>query len=219
MVQLVLAALVLGTVVLSSVAVADLRDPLCRLLLHEEQREREDLEIQLRLARSELAAREEIMVLLEGLWKIQGVERLLYVTGKHDRDLAKIEVERRRLLVEAQEAFLEQYRAYCAALSSGKPPTAERLGVIDPIWERYLRADCDAIGQERSAAEVDLEYEREVLASVLDLRESDVATRQDVILAELDVRTAEERVAHARGRAERCRAEVPATTGSPPPRP
>jgi len=219
MANLVLAALAVGTLALGASAAEDPRHPLCRLFLHEDQREREDLELELTLARSKLAAHEEIFVLFDGLWKIQGIERLVYLRGKHDRDLAQIEVERLRLLVERTDAYLAQYRTYCDALSAGARPTDAQAGSIARAWSRYLGAECDALGQERSAAEVDLAYEREVLASVLELRAGDVATRPDVILAELEVRAAEERSSHARARVERCRAVAPAApVPSPPPR-
>ncbi len=219
MVQIVIAALAVGALALGAAAVEDPPHPLCRLLLHEEQREREELELALTLARSKLVAQEEIFVLLDGLWKIQAVERLVYLTGKHDRDLGKLEVERQRLLVESQDAYLEQYRIYCDALATGKPLTDVQTKAIALGWARYLRAECDGLAWEQSAAEVDLEYEQEFSASVRELRAGEVATRPDVIRAELEVRTAEQRLAYARGRAERCRADTRVLTESPPPRP
>jgi hypothetical protein len=182
----------------------DPHHPLCRLFLHEDQREREDRELALALARQDLAAREEIFALLEALWKIQGVERLVYVTGKHARDRAKIEVERLRLDLESYDAHLEQYRTYCAALAAGRSPNAAESETIARAWARYLQSECDSIGQERSAAEIDLAYEREVLTSVQELRAGEVATRPDVILAELEVRRAQDRLDHARRRFDRC---------------
>lgn len=213
----VLVALAVGTLAFGASAAEDPHHLLCRLLLHEDQRERDDLQLELTLARSTLAAHEEIFVLYDGLWKIQGIERLVYLRGKHDRDLAQIEVERVRLLVERTDAYLAQYRTYCDALSAGARPSEAQAGSIGRAWSRYLSAECDALDQQRNAAEVDLAYEREVLASVLELRAGEVATRPQVILAELDVRTAEERSSDARARVERCRGKAPAAPAPSPP--
>ena len=199
-------ALTIALALACGAAVADdPHHPLCRLFLHEDQREREARALALDVARSDHAAREEIFTLLDGLWKIQGVERLVYLTGKHERDRAKIEVERLRLHLDSYDAHLEQYRTYCAALASGRSPNGEQAKVIARAWDRYLRADCAAIAQEQAAAEVDVAYEREVLTSVHELRAGEVATRPDVILAELAVRRAEQRLDHARGRFDRCK--------------
>jgi hypothetical protein len=205
MAYVALRALAAGAVALAAPEAADPRHPLCRVFLHEEQRERDDLARELTLARTELTALEEIFTLIDGLWKIQGIERLAYQNGKHDRDLARIDVERLRLEVDRQDAYLEQYRTICEAPSADARPTAEQSATVARAWERYLRADCGILVEERRAAEVDLDYRREIRASVHDLREGDVATRPDLIRAELGVRTAEQRLDDARRRAERCR--------------
>ena len=57
----------------------------------------------------------------------------------------------------------------------------------------------------RKIASVNLEYNQEVLASVTDLREHDVATRPDVLLAEMDVEMAEIRLKQLTQRAKACR--------------
>lgn len=206
MARIVLTLVALASIATVPTSAGDPHHPLCRLFLHEDQREREAHEVALTLARSELAAREQIFVLFDGLWKIQGIDRLTFLTGKHARDRAKVEVERLRLVLDSYDAYLEQYRTYCAALGAGRAPTGDESKRIARGWERYLRSDCDAIAQERSVAEIDLAYRQEYLASVRELRTGEVATRQDVILAELGVRTAEERLAHARGRSEACQA-------------
>ena len=131
---------------------------------------------------------------------------MVYLTGKHERDRAKIEVERLRLDLESYDAHFEQYRTYCAALADGRSPTEAESASIARAWARYLQSECGSIEQERSGAEVDLAYEREVLASVQELRAGEVATRPDVILAELEVRRAQDRLDHARRRFDRCKA-------------
>ena len=79
---------------------------------------------------------------------------------------------------------------------------------IDAAHRRYREADCEIRSKDIEVAEVNLTFNREWLASILDLREGDVATRQDVILAELDVEREEKRLAWGKQRAAACRREL-----------
>jgi hypothetical protein len=177
----------------------DAVDPICRVLLLEERSEREDLELAVELADSELTAAQEIFELLDALRKNDAVERLLFLTGKHDRDAARLERERSALLLERQDALIEQVRLLCKDVSAGGEGSA-----YDRAYVRYLKADCGRLSKEAAIADVDLAYRREVLASVRDLRQNNVATRQDVILAERNVATARQRLDSGRVRTERC---------------
>ena len=71
---------------------AESEPALCDFLVHHEAVVRDDLALQLELARSDFAAAEEIFKLLDGLWREKAVERLRYLTGKHQRDVARLEV-------------------------------------------------------------------------------------------------------------------------------
>ena len=180
--------------------------PLCRLLLREEQSERDDLELDVGLAGAELTAAEEIFKLLDRLWKDDAVERILFLAGKHKRDAAKIEQEHRALLVERQEALIDQYRLLCDA-SSGEI-SEEKRAAVERMYLRYLGLDCDRLAKEVAIAQVDLAYQQEVLKSVRDLRENSVATRQDVVLAERNVELARKRNEQGSRRVETCRGEL-----------
>ena len=59
-------------------------------------------------------------------------------------------------------------------------------------------------------------HHRENLASVLDLRENDVASRQQVILAERDVELMLKQLEQARQRAARCQREIAEQWGERP---
>lgn len=181
--------------------------PFCRLLLQEERNEREDLELAVDLAASEAVATEEIFRLLEGLWKNDAIERLLYLRGKHSRDVTKLEHERKVLLLERQEALIDQLRLVCSETPSAELSEDER-SAYDRAHARYSKADCGRLAKETAIARVDLTYSQEVLDSVRDLRENDVATRQDVILAELDVEQARQRLEQGDVRTARCRKEL-----------
>jgi hypothetical protein len=183
-------------------ALAD--DGACKVLMLEEQNDREDYALALDLADDELVAAQEIYELLEALWKNDAVQRLSYVTGKHDRDAAKLAKERDALLLERQDALIEQLRSACGSSSSDDGDGFGRA------HEKYVKADCGRLSKEAALAQVDLEYEKEVLASFRDLRENDVATAQDVILSERDVAMARKRLESSRTRADACRTRLAA---------
>lgn len=183
---------------------ADATDVICRALLHEEEQELEEIRLELDLARSEESAAQKIYELLDGLWKNQHVERMVYLAGKHDRDVARLRVRWRDLRVERQSALLEQYAGLCEA-----SPPAEARSAADEAFSRYLAADCEALATRASMAEVDLEFRKEVQASVLDLRRNEVATRQQVIIAERDVEMAGKELQRQRRRAAECRRQLP----------
>lgn len=178
-----------------SVAVADETFRLlCPLVLQQEQVDREEIELEIELADSRLAAAESIFALVDQLWETHMVERLVYLAAKHGRDVAEIEVKRQRLLEKRQEAEIEQFEIVCSGKTSG----------LEEARRRYRQADCHRIGKDLAIAEVDLAYRSEVLESIRDLRESNVTTQQAVIRAERDVELARERVDHQRRRVEAC---------------
>jgi len=180
--------------------------PLCRVLLQEEQSERDDVELSVELAGTELVAAEEIFRLLDRLWKDDAVERILFLRGKHDRDAAKLEREHRALLLERQDALIDQYRLLCDVPSS--EISEEQRAAIERKYLRYLNLDCDRLSKEVAIAQVDLAYLQEVLESVRDLRENAVATRQAVVLAERDVARARQRNEQGSRRVESCRRQL-----------
>lgn len=183
--------------------------PICRLVLQEERDEREDLALAVELAAAELAAAEQIYELAEGLWKNDAIARLLYLDGKHTRDVAKLDHERLLLLLERQDALIDQLRLACGDRVSGELSQDERRA-YDLAHARYVKADCGRLDKLSAIARVDLAYRQEVLASMRDLRENDVATRQDVIWAERDVEQAGKRLEDGGLRAARCRQELEA---------
>ena len=186
---------------------------ICRFVLAEEQIERDDLELQFDLARSEFAAAEEIFALVDSLWKNDAIERILYLRAKHDRDATRIDVERLRFLVERQDAVIEHYRQLCAVLVQGDD-SAERARSLESAYRRYRGAHCTVMRQEVALAEVDQVYLKEVLESVRDLRRGGVATRQAIVRAERNVEMAQKRLKQGSERLERCRAEIAARGGS-----
>lgn len=171
----------------------------CRLLTHEEQVELDEAALEVDLARSRFTAHEKIYGLIRGLWEAEAVQRMTYLEAKYDYDAFRLDRQRADLVLERQTALVEEYLLICA----GGSPDA-----IDRAHLRYRRADCAQQAKAIEVAQVDLEFAEQFLASIRDLRQGDVATRQDVILAELDVELETIRLADARRRAETCRQEL-----------
>lgn len=182
--------------------------PVCQLILDQEQFERDELDLDLRLTLSEVQAAERIFTLLDSLWKKEAIERLVYLRGKHDRDAAAIDHDRARHRLERQDAAIEQLRLACRALSGGKNDAAAPRAEEEAL-ERYRRANCDLLASGLERAEVDVTFLEEVLLSVRELRANDVATEQDVIRAERDVEMARKTLEQARRRAGSCREKRP----------
>lgn len=195
----ILTALVIPGVMLADEAV----HPICPLVLHQEQADRDERELAVELALSRLTAAESIFTLVHQLWEEEAVQRITYLAAKHARDVAGIEVKRQQLLLKRQEAETRQYEIVCSPRGSDEP-AADRQARLDEVLRQYRQADCHRIGKDLAIAEVDLTYYAEVLASMRELREGDVATRQDVIRAERDVEMARKRVDHRGSRLRQC---------------
>ena len=204
-----LCALIVSSVTTAAVDV----HPICPLVLHQEQVNREERELAVDLAVSHLAASESIFTLVDQLWKDDAVERMVYLTVKHDHEVAEIEVRRQRLLLKRQEAVVEQYTSVCSP-AGAEETAAGRPARLDEARRLYLQVDCHRIGKDLAIAEVDLTYLSELLASVRDLRKHEVATRLDVIRAERDLEMARKRVDHQGRRVQEC---VKSSIGRPRP--
>ncbi len=184
-----------------------IQEALCELSLHEERLELKDWELELNLARSDFAAFEKIFKLIDELWRDKAIERMAYLGSKHDRDAAKLELERADLIVERQEALIEQYRLACETLASGDTAEAHSREV-QRAYLRYRKAHCDSLSKAVEVAGVKLDFDRLLMTSIIDLRAAQAAARQDVILAELDVEKEEKRLEDAKRRVEACRRDL-----------
>jgi len=200
-------AVVVG-IVPAAAAATDPSRSMCLFLVERERSDRDDLALEVDLARSRLSAAQQIFDLLDGLWGEQAVERLLWLAGRHERDVARLEQSLAQQRLARQEAVVDQYAAYCAALVEGDAGKA-RGEALQERFTDYRRAECDGLATRAEIASVDLDYQKEWRASILDLRENNVATRQDVIRAERDVEMADRRLAALRARAASCRRELP----------
>ncbi len=177
---------------------------LCPLLLHQTRTELEDLELSIQQEETRLVVAEEVFVLLDGLWQNDLVSRLPYLGAKHRRDAAAIALDLARMRFERQSVVVEQHRLACGEPTEDEPSPGERP-TREEIYERYAEADCAIRELEVTAFEIDLEYDEEVLQSALDLRQSDIASRQQVLFSDRDLQLTRQRLEQARERATRCR--------------
>lgn len=176
---------------------------LCPLYLEQTQTELEDLELAVQLDETRLEVAEEIFALLDELWRNDLVERLPYLAVKNNRDVAAVSLERARRQLDRQQAVLEQYRLACSAPSAQDQPSHDGR-TPEEAHQRYLDADCHVRMLDVAVFEVDLEYHQEILRSALDLRQDDIASRQQVLFAERDVQVTLKRLEKARQRVVRC---------------
>jgi hypothetical protein len=190
-----------------AVAAQDYPAPVCGIVIYDELTELEDARIAVDLARSNFAAYEKILKMIEGLWEAKTIPRMDYLKAKYDRDAAQLELERADLILERQAALLEQYRLICDSTGSEKE-IQERKRAIRKAYLDYRRADCDSHAKAVKVATTNLEYNREYLKNILKLRREKFATNTQVILAELDVELEEKSLADAKRRTATCRLEM-----------
>ena len=183
----------------------DLPASVCEVAIHEEYVELEDYRNAVDLAQSSYEAYLKIFEMIEGLYSANTIPRMDYVKGKYDRDAAKLELERSNLILERQDALVEQYRLVCKTTESDNE---SNISAIQSEYLKYRQADCDSLSKGAEVAATNLEYNREYLQSILDLRKENFATRTQVILAELDVELEEKNLEDTQRRAASCRAEL-----------
>ncbi len=176
---------------------------LCPLFLQQEQTELEDLELAIQQDETRLEVAEEIFVLLDGLWQNDLVERLPYLGVKHRRDAEEISLERARRRLDRQQAVVEQYRLACST-PLGQEQVSDDRRALEEAYQRYLDADCELRVLDVAVFEVDLEYHQEILQSAVELRQSDIASRQQVLFAEQDLQLTLTQLEQARQRTARC---------------
>ena len=177
---------------------------LCPLFLQQMQTEREDLELAVQTDETLLEVAEEIFDLVDGLWQNDLFERLPYLGVKHRRDVAALGLELAQRRLGRQQTVVEQYRLACS-VPSEQEQTSDDRRALEEAYQRYLDADCEVRVLDEAVFELDLEYHQEVLASARDLRQSDIASRQEVLFAERDVELTLQQLEQARQRTARCR--------------
>jgi hypothetical protein len=181
---------------------ADVVEPICALAIHEESLDLEDAVLDVQLYRSTFAAYTEIYEMIAALEKDDAIDRMTYLRARYDRDAAKLDLERADLQLIRQEALIEQLRLACAEAQGD--PDEGRTRQLRRVYLRYRQADCDQQAKAIEIAKTNLEFNKQWLAGMLDLRQQ-VSTQPDVIRARLDVTLEEQRRDDASRRTAACR--------------
>ena len=198
-----LCAVLLSLAAISPVYAQEGFDGLCSLFLQQQAIELEDLEVAVRMDETRLAVAEEVFFLLDGMWQNDLVERLPYLGGRYRRDVAAINLDRSRAQLARQQAATQQYRLACAAQPE-PDDDAEAAATADEAYQRYMTAECEVRALDVAAFEVELAYQEELLRSSVDLRQNDIASRQQVLFDERDVDLTRAQLEQARQRTVRC---------------
>jgi len=183
----------------------DLSAHICEVVIYDENTELQDSMLAVDLARSNFAAYKRIFEMIEGLWEGRTIPRMDYIEAKHDLDAARLDLERAGLILDRQDALVEQYRLVCKGAGSDRDAWEQ---AIRKQYLRYRRSDCDALAKGAEVAATNLEFRREYLTQIHKLREEKFATNTQVVLAELDVEREEKNLADAQRRAAVCNAEI-----------
>ncbi len=183
----------------SAVHAEDRSASLCRLLLEQARTEIGDHELAVQQAETERQAAAEIFALVDGLWKKQLIERLIFLRARHNKDVTRLAVAREKNVLQRGLAERDQYSALCG----GGDNRSGRS--VDEAFRTYRETDCDLRGLNAEIAKVELAFRKEVRDSVLDLRKNDVATRQQVIAAERNVELVRQELENALARWQACR--------------
>ena len=167
----------------------------CDVLIADERVQLADFALEVRLAEARLSSFEQIYALIDGLWQREAIERMVWLEAKYERDAARVALERAGLVLERQQFLVERLAGTCRSKGSAEA----RKG--------YRALQCAQLERAVAEAAIDLEFQREWLASVRRLREGSAATAtaQDVIRAQLEVRLCEIRLEDARTRQSRCK--------------
>lgn len=200
---LVLSALVAGSPLFAN----DELQQVCRLVLHEETNDRDDLALELDIARIQVQATGDVFALVDKLWKENATELLLYLGYKRNRDLALVDEKRAELVLERQEALLEESRLLCQTAGSGES-TEKRRSAIGKAHDRYRTLDCERLAKRVEMAKVELDYAERVRDAYIDLRQYAAAAPIEVMEWNYEVAVAKEKLAHAKRRAATCRAAL-----------
>jgi hypothetical protein len=200
---LLLVSLALGPALFADNELAQL----CKLVLHEETNKREDLKLELDIARTEVQATEDVFSLVDELWKEEATELLRYLGNKRNRDFALVDERRAEVVLQRQDALLEEARLLCQIGASGES-SAEQRKANAKAHDRYLSRDCERLALRIEMAEVELDYAERVRDAYIDLRQFAAAAAIDVMEWNYEVEVAHKKLEHAKRRTRSCRAAL-----------
>ena len=179
-------------------------DLVCPLLEHERQRDLENYELLLGLVQSEYLSRGKVFEMVEKLWAVRSIEKEVYLDYRRLRDRTKVRVDRMRAQIAQQKSIVDQYELTCGQLR-GEAKVGENEDRINELHNQYRRIDCELLDRDVEIAEIDFEYDEEILHATQILVESNIKTKFELVLEEFDLRQSKARVKGFRRRASACR--------------
>ncbi len=188
-------------------------DWLCPLVEYESRRELEDHRMELELLRIEYRARSQVFEMVDQLWAAHAIEQELYLDYKRLRDRTKLGIARLVALVSRQESAVEQYTLACSPLRGrsvdGLPAK------IAELQARYRRLDCEVLARDADVAQVDYEFDREILEATRKLNKRDIKSKYELVVDEFDLGQSKARLESHRRRARECRKRLQAGQPAP----
>ena len=138
----------------SAVHADDRSASLCRLLLEQVRTEVGDHELAVQQAETEREAAAEIFALVDGLWKKQLIERLIFLRARHNKDVTHLAVAREEKALQRGLAEREQYLSLCGGDDSRSGRS------VDEAFRSYRETDCDLRGLNLEIAKVELVFRK-----------------------------------------------------------
>jgi hypothetical protein len=149
------------------------------------------------LAEAALVAQQGILDLLQPLWDARLTERLRYLSARHRRDRAEVEVGRSTVVRERAETKLEALEQACdeGAATEGEAAV------------RFEELGCQLVRYDSELARIDVAFYEEVMQSTAELRSRELTTAQELIVARFDLQNAQAELKARKKRLDRCAAE------------
>ncbi|MCP5068087.1 MAG: hypothetical protein GY946_16115 [bacterium] len=182
-------------------------DLVCPLLEHERHRALEDYELELGLVENEYQSRSKVFEMVERLWAVRSVEREVYLDYRRLRDRTKVRVDRMRAQIAQQKSIVDEYELTCSQLR-GETTAAEIEDRIAELHNQFRLVDCELLERDVEIAEIDYEYDEEVLRATRTLVESNIKTQFELVIEEYDLSQSKARVEGYRRRAISCRKKL-----------
>ena len=178
----------------------------CPLVEYERQRDLHDSQIELELVENEYRARSRVFEMIEKLWAASSIQQEDYLDYRRLRDRTRVRIARLTVRIAQQENVVEQYALTCSHVR-GTP--VDRLPEkIASLHAEYRRLDCEILARDAQIAEIDYEFDRQVLTATRTLNERNITSRYELVIDEYDLSQSEARLKSYRRRAKRCKKKL-----------
>ena len=179
---------------------------MCPLVEYERQADLQDSLVELELVENEYRARSQVFEMIEKLWVARSIEQEAYLDYRRPRDRTKVRIARLTAQIAQQESIVEQYTLTCSRIR-GTP--VDRLPEkIAKLQAGYRRLDCEILARDAEIAEIDYEFDRQILKATRTLNERNVKSRYELVIDEYDLSQSKARSESYRRRAKECEKQL-----------